>query len=123
VEAQAELHASGITMCGGCHGTETLSYADYYHGAAYKKGAPDAPACWDCHATHKVLPSTDRNSTTNKDKIIDTCKKCHADPRDGYVDYAQLVHGKQQVQNSIPLYWTVQAAQDKFNELFHRVGK
>ena len=49
-------------------GTDT--YADYYHGAAYKTSAPDAPACWDCHGSHLVLPSTDRQSTTNKDRSL-----------------------------------------------------
>jgi len=112
VEARRIVHLSGMEMCGKCHKQGTDSYMDYYHGAAYQTDAADAPACWDCHSTHKIFPSTNRQSTVYKDQIIDTCKKCHADPRDGYVSYGQLVHGKQAILDANPLYSAVKSAQD-----------
>ncbi len=121
VEAQKALHLSGIDMCGKCHNEGTDSYADYYHGAAYKTSAPDSPACWDCHSTHMVLPSTDRQATTNKDRIIDTCKKCHADPRDGYTSYTELVHGHQAILDANPLYAVIKSAQDAAGAAFDKV--
>ena len=47
--AKAELHAAAYRVCARCHKEKYESYDDYYHGAAYKRGAADAPACWDCH--------------------------------------------------------------------------
>jgi hypothetical protein len=101
---QQEVRMSGMTMCGNCHVKDSQSYSDYYHGSAYKMSATDAPACWDCHRTHAILPSTDRNSSVYKDRLVDTCHLCHSDPRDGYTSYTQLVHGKQQVLDENPLY-------------------
>ena len=57
--AKSLLHASAYRVCARCHREQYLTYNDYYHGAAYKKGASDAPACWECHASHKVLPASD----------------------------------------------------------------
>ena len=131
VEAQAVVHLSGLRDVRQVpHERTADTYADYYHGAAYKTGAPDAPACWDCHSTHLVLPSTNRESTVNKDSIIDTCKQCHADPRDGYVEYTELVHGKQEVLDANPLYAAIKSAQERrsdrrstrFKSLFNRGG-
>jgi nitrate/TMAO reductase-like tetraheme cytochrome c subunit len=121
VEAKMAVHLSGEEMCGKCHKQGTGSYADYYHGAAYQTEAPDAPACWDCHDTHKILASTNRESTVYKDKIIDTCKKCHSDPRDGYTSYGQLVHGKQAVLDANPLYSAVKSAQGAVGSAFGSV--
>jgi hypothetical protein len=130
VEAQAQLHASGIQMCGSCHEKHTANYSDYYHGSAYKMGAPDAPSCWDCHGAHQVLPSTDRQSTVYKDKLMETCRKCHAQAGDGYITYAELVHNKQDVKDSIPVYSAVQSAKsavdsasEKFRSRFNGGAK
>ncbi len=102
--AQRKFHASAIEMCGQCHTAETGDYADYYHGAAYKEGAPDAPACWQCHKAHDILPSSDRRSSTYPDNLPETCAQCHqGDPNIKYVAYGQLVHGKASIVNSNPL--------------------
>jgi len=121
VEARQVVHLSGLEMCGKCHTQGSGSFADYYHGAAYKMSAADAPACWDCHSTHYVLASDNRESTVHKDKIIDTCKKCHPDPRDGYVSYGKLVHGKQAVLDENPVYSAVKSAQGAVSSAFGRI--
>ncbi len=48
---------NGYEVCGRCHEDMWDNYQDYYHGAAYQEGSPDAPACWDCHGYHLILPS------------------------------------------------------------------
>lgn len=125
VEAQAALHASGLEMCGKCHKKDSDNFIDYYHGAAYHTSAPDAPSCWDCHGVHKELPSTDRQSMVYKDKLYDTCHKCHSDPGDGYISYAVLVHHKAEVQQANPAYVTLTSVKatvmgwvDKFKAMF-----
>jgi len=96
VNAQAVVHSSGNVMCGQCHVAAASSYDDYYHGAAYRRGAPDAPACWQCHNTHLILPSNNRDSWTYVDNLPTTCGQCHKSVNDNanFVAYAQLVHRK-----------------------------
>ena len=62
-----------------------------------------------------------------KDRLYDTCHKCHQDPRDGYVAYAQMIHGHQQVLNDNPVYEliasagrAVASALDKVGSLFRK---
>jgi hypothetical protein len=106
---QAQVHASSLQMCGraGCHLDFWASYNDYYHGAAYKTGAGDAPACWDCHGTHNVMKSTDRQSPTNADNFgsDQSCAqpKCHTGVTSDVASYAKLIHGSQTVRQGNPL--------------------
>ncbi len=85
------IHGSALEMCGQCHTKAASTYADYYHGAAYRRGAEDAPACWQCHNTHLILPSANRLSWTNQDNLVTTCGQCHKGTlNDQYTDYARL---------------------------------
>jgi hypothetical protein len=78
--AKRTLQGSAYRMCARCHRAEYESYDDYYHGAAYKRGATDAPACWDCHGAHEVLPTSDPDSLMSDQNRADTCGQegCHA---------------------------------------------
>jgi len=132
-EAMAAVHASALTMCGQCHVRAASTYQDYYHGAAYKDGAPDAPACWQCHNTHLVLPSKDRNSWTNADNLDTTCGQCHKSvgtpTGPGYTQYATLIHRREATLHSNPVYaavsnvtYTIQNAFNKVIATFRRNG-
>lgn len=103
-EGQAQIHSSGAEMCGGCHVEQSDTYADYYHGAAYRRGAPDAPACWDCHGAHQMLPADNRQSPVHPSQLTETCGRCHDDVDENYVEYAQLVHRKDDVKAEFPIY-------------------
>ena len=131
--AMAAVHASALTMCGQCHVRAASTYQDYYHGAAYKDGAPDAPACWQCHNTHLVLPSKDRNSWTNADNLDTTCGQCHKSvgtpTGPGYTQYATLIHRREATLHSNPVYaavsnvtYTIQNAFNKVIGTFRRNG-
>lgn len=121
-EAQRKFHASAIEMCGQCHRAESGNYDDYYHGAAYKEGAPDAPACWDCHKSHDILPSSDRRSSTNPDNLPQTCAKCHVgDPNMKYASYGKLIHGKASVVSSNPLLKLYRNAGGGISNVWNRV--
>jgi len=127
------VHASALTMCGSCHVLSASTYQDYYHGAAYRQGASDAPACWQCHNTHLVLPSKDLNSWTNADNLDTTCGQCHQSVGKpmgpGYTQYAMLIHRKDSTLHENPVYaavanatYTIQNAVNKVISTFRRNG-
>lgn len=103
-KAKAALRARGRQVCGQCHEDYWDNYNDYYHGAAYRNGSPDAPACWDCHRAHDILPSTDKDSSVNERHLVETCKKCHPHANEDYVRYARLIHQRQAVAEEFFLY-------------------
>jgi hypothetical protein len=102
--ARTKLHASANAMCGRCHLDYWKNYDDYYHGAAYRKGASDAPACWQCHGSHDVLPTKDPESHTNPANLPETCSACHQGTSDAYTQYAAIIHRKDRVLAANPVY-------------------
>lgn len=105
-----QLRAQGWKVCGRCHEDYWGGWNDYYHGAAYRSGASDAPPCWDCHGAHDIYKSTDRRSIASPARLPDTCGTCHPTANDAYTSYAGLVHRRQSVLDSNPLYSLVQRA-------------
>ncbi|MEN6430211.1 MAG: hypothetical protein ABFC80_05100 [Coriobacteriales bacterium] len=107
-EGQAWMHDNGWQICGRCHQDYWDNYDDYYHGAAYKSGADDAPACWTCHGWHDILPSTDKGSPVNEVHLAETCGQngCHkvSELDAAYLDYAYAIHGKRAVAEKNPLH-------------------
>jgi hypothetical protein len=96
-------------MCGksGCHADYYANFNDYYHGAAYKAGATDAPTCWTCHGTHAILKSTDRLAPTNAANFgqKNSCGTagCHQDAGPAYVSYAPMIHGRDKISSANPI--------------------
>jgi len=120
--AQAAVHSSALIMCGKCHTKSSNTYADYYHGAAYRNGAPDAPACWQCHATHLILPTANLQSTTNPDNLLHTCSQCHEAASESYVQaYAPFVHTRQADVQKNPIVSAVNTATAAIQNVFHTV--
>jgi hypothetical protein len=119
-EARAAMHRNGWEICGRCHQDYWDNYADYWHGAAYKQGALDAPACWDCHGWHEVVPSSERNSMVNESHLVETCGQdgCHTGVDENYVDYAGFIHHREEVTQENPLYSTVKKVTDWIGGLF-----
>lgn len=112
--ARNALQLAGEAMCADCHKDRWDSYDDPYHGRAYKKGALDAPACWDCHPAHAVQPSDDPESTTNDAQVASTCAgdastgigchQQHPDATEGFVEQAaEMIHGQYDVRKSNPI--------------------
>lgn len=116
-EGRAELHGRGREVCGECHEDYWDNYSDYYHGAAYNQGASDAPACWQCHGYHDVLPSDDRQSAVHESNLEETCGKCHKEINEQYVSYAGLVHQRQKAYTKNPVYSAIQQTRDSIREL------
>ncbi len=108
--AQRELHGGAYRMCARCHLEEYNSYDDYYHGAAYKQGALDAPACWDCHGAHGIMPSSDPESKMSDQNKGDTCgtEGCHNGSGESFTNAASdLIHQKKETaeDNVLRQWW------------------
>jgi formate dehydrogenase gamma subunit len=77
-------------VCSRCHASERINtkynlpadrvstfFASYHGLAAQYGGLTTAANCASCHGYHKILPSSDTNSTINKVNLVKTCGKCH----------------------------------------------
>ena len=76
-------------VCSRCHASERMNskynlpsdrvktFFDSYHGLAAQYGSTVAANCASCHGYHKILPSSDTNSTISKVHLVETCGKCH----------------------------------------------
>lgn len=122
---QAELHGRGLEMCGQCHADYADSYNDYYHGAAYREGTADAPACWDCHGAHEMLAASDRRSPVHPDNLSKTCGQqgCHeGDVDERFSEYAQLIHGMDEVEDTVVLISFIDVARARMQGVFDAVA-
>ena len=61
--------------CGSCHEDEAELY--WKHGRLEVGDDLDLPACWDCHGSHDVRPSSDRRARTHPANLPQTCRSCH----------------------------------------------
>ncbi len=100
---QARMHRASYRVCARCkqHGEAYDTYDDYYHGRAYKEGAADAPACWDCHNSHDIQPAGNPTSAVNSANIAETCgtEGCHSNTSEQFgADAAELIHKKAEAQ-------------------------
>jgi cytochrome b subunit of formate dehydrogenase len=93
--------------CGRCHENQeivkkynipisspSVMYLESVHGKALVTGSnPAAAACQDCHGHHSIHAGNHPNSTVNREKIPETCGKCHQHTgiRE---EYEKSVHGK-----------------------------
>ncbi len=75
--------------CSRCHESERLNtkfglpsdrvktFFESYHGLAMQGGAANAANCASCHGYHKILPSSDPESSIHRRNLVETCGKCH----------------------------------------------
>jgi len=101
--AKDRLYLSGAQTCAGrCHTHDAAiaSYADWWHGSYYKKGALDAPACWTCHGAHETAALKDPASLTSPEVLPATCgggkaKSCHGGTSESFVEtWRALPHSR-----------------------------
>ena len=107
--AKTRLRLAGQQMCvGSCHTHEAayVSFSDWWHGAPYKAGAADAPACWTCHGAHDVLALKDPASLTSPEKLPSTCGQpgCHVGASESFAEqWRTLPHGRVAATTANPL--------------------
>ncbi len=80
-----------IESCGSCHQDYLDSYRNNAHGQVTALGCTttDVPVCFDCHGKHKILNSSEPESKVGKDKILETCGKCHANANASFVKHVE----------------------------------
>jgi formate dehydrogenase gamma subunit len=90
---EALKNTSGLKIsqevCSKCHASERLNtkyglpgdrvktFFESYHGLAAQYGSTLAANCGSCHGYHRILPSSDPNSTINQAHLVETCGQCH----------------------------------------------
>lgn len=95
----------GPVKCGSCHMTEQQIYLNSDHGKAVAKGVTEAASCKACHGdNHYLLNYRNPESPVGREKINETCAKCHDDAqkmapyrltqREPYRSYLESIHGK-----------------------------
>ena len=82
--------AISVDVCSRCHASERMNikfnlpqdrvktFFSSYHGEA------SAANCASCHGFHKVLPSSEAQSTVNPANLVATCGKCHPGANENY---------------------------------------
>lgn len=81
--AIAELpHADSLPApaCAQCHEAVVEEYDESIHAIAQQQGLPEAARCWDCHAGHRTLPTSDPESRLHPAQQAKTCGRCHGQP-------------------------------------------
>jgi len=90
IEALKGVSALKISdVCSRCHASVTLdsrynlpadrvkTYIESYHGLAAQYGSTVVADCASCHGYHKILSSSDPDSTINTNHLVATCGQCH----------------------------------------------
>ncbi len=100
------VHPLNISRtCGSCHARKELvernkakfegrvkNYWESVHGKGLSRaGLVVSATCADCHGDHKILPSENPASPTNKANIENLCEKCHLGLKE---KLAKSVHGR-----------------------------
>ncbi len=93
-----------ISLCGSCHANREVTmrfqinpnvvagYLNTYHGKAYSLGyqGEQFATCISCHDHHLILPKDNPASSISRQRIVQTCAKCHKNANANFV--AQLQH-------------------------------
>jgi cytochrome c1 len=76
-----------VKECGTCHLDKIKTYRDTFHGQVTSLGFVRTAKCSDCHGAHEVHPKSDARSMVSPDRVLATCRTCHADASPGFAEY------------------------------------
>jgi hypothetical protein len=79
-----------LPMCGRCHGENTETYLDTYHGKTFRLGETTRAVCTDCHGHHRILPESNPGSWVSRENVTETCGQCHEHASERFASF--LVH-------------------------------
>ncbi|MBM3333224.1 cytochrome c3 family protein [Candidatus Sumerlaeota bacterium] len=113
-DPRSRTHASNVKKtCLRCHTNEEMAarfgftrhetgqaYGESVHGRLIAAGHAEASTCNDCHGSHDILPSKDKQSLVNRANIPRTCGRCHWVVLDQYkksIHFQQFSNGSPDV--------------------------
>lgn len=73
--------------CGRCHEKQLTTYRDTLHSQVSSLGYVDVAHCWDCHASHRILPASNPASSIAQANLTKTCGQCHQGANAGLTGY------------------------------------
>lgn len=88
-ESPANARNLSQAICAGCHASLRLTkryglasdrfqtFSDSFHGLAVRGGSVEVVNCASCHESHAILSHRDPRSSVSKDRLADTCGRCH----------------------------------------------
>ncbi len=90
-----------IDLCSKCHGNREMalkfqlspdvvkSYQKTYHGQVYSLGyqGEEFATCVNCHGNHDILRQDDPESRVSREKIVQTCARCHKEANEKFVSF------------------------------------
>ena len=104
VHVKADFKLLSDQRCGLCHEDRYKQLQQTYHGRARALGGYAVAACFDCHGTHDILPSSDPDSLVASKNRLGTCRKCHENAPPRFAGY--LAHGDPTSPDQYPmLHW------------------
>ncbi len=93
-----------IGECGTCHTEQIRTYRDTFHGQVTSLGFTRVATCAACHGSHAVYPASDPRSMVSSERLLDTCRQCHADATERFIQYSP--HADKYDREGYPaLYW------------------
>ena len=66
-------------------------YTESVHGKALEEGDPKAPACQDCHGSHRILSHLDPAARVARSNVSNTCGRCHLEI---FSQFRTSIHGR-----------------------------
>jgi hypothetical protein len=94
-----------MTKCGRCHPDVAKTYFETYHGKVSQLGYTKTAKCYDCHGAHDILRVSDPRSHLSREKVVETCQKCHSGATRRFAGY--LTHATHHDPRKYPfLFWT-----------------
>jgi cytochrome b subunit of formate dehydrogenase len=89
-----------MNQCGHCHEDFAETFFETYHGKVTQLGSEGAAKCYDCHGTHKILPSDDPESMLSHWNRVQTCAQCHPKAHRQFAGY--LTHATHHDKDKYP---------------------
>jgi len=92
----------------GLEGSRNVSFIDSYHGLKSGEGDSRVANCASCHGAHRILPSSDPESSVNTANLKQTCGQCHPKITEKIAETP--IHGVGNVPKRAPIAQWIQKA-------------
>jgi cytochrome b subunit of formate dehydrogenase/nitrate/TMAO reductase-like tetraheme cytochrome c subunit len=104
VKVGPQFRLASDQICGNCHQERLKRYLETYHGRAIDLGDEDVAACYSCHGSHDILPSSNPASRLSKENRLATCQSCHPGGTQKFSEY--FAHADHSDRQHYPiLFW------------------